>query len=676
MDDEVAFEIRRADEKAKAGRWEEAFPVYQRLLSDRESARIVFPLEAGWFIGIKALCRKRLLAMPEAARKAYRNRFDTLARTLFELADSSNDRRLFEKIADIYLLSSYGDDALGRLGDMAFERGSFEQALRYYERIRGLGPDTNLDPARLLLKSLVCALRLGKGERARAYLAALRKRTPELKVRLKGKSVSIPRLVEGLKSARGRADRTQEGGGFVWGGNNAHNGNPPFDLLLGKQLWRRRIRSRRISSWKAYPEFGRSRIIRRYPRGIARGQGRCPYQPAVASGKLLLCTSNSITTYSLENGKKLWEQSPWPSEYGDQNPNLFHTCTVDGGRVFSTFIHRVRKGKYWRHIPIKEDIPVRKLVAFDLVSGKQLWDLGKPNRDAFASEDDFRFVARASFPLPPVVRGDRLFVGATMIQGFVHCHLACFESSTGKLLWKTWLCSGQIEQTMFGEHAVEPLCTMVAEADGILYYSTSFGIVTAVRAADGEILWQTRYDQIEVEAARGYYTVERQIGWANTPPICWQGLLLVSPLDSDYYYAYDAHTGRMLWKAERRWFQYLVGVSDGTVVASGSRIWARDVRSGKLKWEALSGLTHWKTRSPMRSLGRGIIAGGSVHIPVNTSIFQLDLRSGKILSEIRLKKDASSVGNILLTERYAVLANPLYVTVFERPDTAQKGKTE
>ena len=267
---------------------------------------------------------------------------------------------------------------------------------------------------------------------------------------------------------------------------------------------------------------------------------------------------------------------------------------------------------------------------------------------------------RWSFPSPPTAVEGVVFAPAFSIEGFVNCHVAAFDVHTGEPLWDSWIVSGQVEQTMFGEQATEPLCAPVAVSNGVVYYSTSFGCVAALDANTGRPLWITEYDQIEVRAPRGYYADPRTIGWENNAPIVESGVVVVAPLDSPKYLGLDARTGERLWANGQRAtavegeMRYLlggctVGGQGVVVLGGGGQVRCLAVRGGKLLWTA-------QLRGRVVA-GRGCIArspGGElvVLVPVDRNeMFTIQVETGKQNGNFNV----GTTGNIVLCGDHALV---------------------
>ena len=60
--------------------------------------------------------------------KLYRGRVDPVAQQWYEQGIARRDRKLLQNVVDQAFASSYGDDALMALGEMAFESGDYAAA--------------------------------------------------------------------------------------------------------------------------------------------------------------------------------------------------------------------------------------------------------------------------------------------------------------------------------------------------------------------------------------------------------------------------------------------------------------------------------------------------------------------------------------------------------------------
>jgi outer membrane protein assembly factor BamB len=376
--------------------------------------------------------------------------------------------------------------------------------------------------------------------------------------------------------------------------------------------------------------------------------------PAVAGSRVVVVCDGSVACHDLRTGALLWRQRLWAGREV-ANPLIPGAATIADGRVFASFVHKTSTARsYHGTIPITEAIPTRRLVAFDLATGKRLWDhIDSP--DPFFHE--------ASIALPPVERQGVLYATAVLVQGALKSYVVAVDAATGQPRWRRFLGDGQVELTMFGNQAVEPLHMMPAEADGTVYVCTALGLVAALDAQTGEVRWVRRYPTLPLEAARSYYAVHREIPWRSAPPLIAGGVMVVAPLDAGGVFAFDCASGALRWRTERNDERRLLGIHDRRVAIQGSRIRLFDLGSGKLTAIVPSGA---RGRLTEPELGQGRIAGDEALIPVRGAIHRFDLRRGEALEPYFLGdgEGGEPGGSLVYVRGRVVLANPGRLSIF------------
>ena len=96
----------------------------------------------------------QLARLPAEALAAYRRRVDPLAERWYRDGVANRDEALLRRVVDELFCSSWGDDALLALGELALERGDYAAARRYWEQISPLTRDPNGKPLWLALRGV------------------------------------------------------------------------------------------------------------------------------------------------------------------------------------------------------------------------------------------------------------------------------------------------------------------------------------------------------------------------------------------------------------------------------------------------------------------------------------------------------------------------------------------
>ena len=86
----------------------------------------------------------------------------------------------------------------------------------------------------------------------------------------------------------------------------------------------------------------------------------------------------------------------------------------------------------FQRIKIMTPLPDRRLFAFDLQTGRPLWNHMPP---PLWDGDSGSFTVRMRIAGPPVIAGSRVLAPAVRTRGRIDYHVGCFRLETGELLW-------------------------------------------------------------------------------------------------------------------------------------------------------------------------------------------------------------------------------------------------
>ncbi len=93
------------------------------------------PVADDYYLTLAQACQARMATWPVEALAEYRGRVDATARSLLDVARASRDEAQLQRVLDSYFVSSYGDDTLLALADLALEAGHHDAARGYLLRI-------------------------------------------------------------------------------------------------------------------------------------------------------------------------------------------------------------------------------------------------------------------------------------------------------------------------------------------------------------------------------------------------------------------------------------------------------------------------------------------------------------------------------------------------------------
>jgi hypothetical protein len=156
------------------------------------------------FVDLRQFCQRRLAALPAEARALYRSRVDGQAERWYRQGAATRQRSLLRRVVDQAFCSSWGDDALDLLGDLAFQDGRFDEALATYrqlvpdhpqDQLGLIHPDPSVDRARVAAKKLLCRAALGQDPPGAADLVVTRRRIRAPRVSWPAARVPTSRLL-------------------------------------------------------------------------------------------------------------------------------------------------------------------------------------------------------------------------------------------------------------------------------------------------------------------------------------------------------------------------------------------------------------------------------------------------------------------------------------------------
>ena len=152
----------------RRGAWERALKSLYTIPED-QTGRFVDG-QNGYIIPVAKKRRAVLAELPPEGLATYRLFYDDPAKKLIEQAEGPTELKTLERIFSAYFLTSVGDNAADRLGDLYFEMGRFDRAADCWLAVLREHPDSDLSPALISVKA---ALALYRAHRPRSPRSAM-----------------------------------------------------------------------------------------------------------------------------------------------------------------------------------------------------------------------------------------------------------------------------------------------------------------------------------------------------------------------------------------------------------------------------------------------------------------------------------------------------------------------
>jgi outer membrane protein assembly factor BamB len=599
---EVAGSARRlaaADKLAQRGQWSDAMEEYQRIL--REAGDDLVPLTPYHAVRARWLCHQRLASAPAEQLKHYQARINPQARKWFEQGSAQRNEALLQRVVEEAFCSSYGDRALDLLGDLAFERGRFDDAERFWRMILGPRnprvdkgklallhyPGSSLDQARIHAKLLLAEIFRGEGTASREALAgeleAFRSSYPKAVGRLAGKEGSYASILGEILDKMPEQRYAAETAAWpTFGGDASRNlavsGATPHlrRLCLEPPRWRFDLETHSRRPLDAPVK------VREKPWSRSAWNRLMAFDPVIVGDSVLVADARSVVAYSMTTGlSSVWydarrEQEGFENQLNMKLPapaDLRYTLAFADGRVYA------RMGVQ----ELTADREPDSHRSFLVCLAQELDEKGRRLRWQISPDEVQR---GAVFEGAPIVQEGRVYIAATRVEGGntitgIHCYSARDEGPP-RLLWKRDVCS--THELRGKEHRLRHhLLTM---AGPFLVYCSHSGAIVGLDSDSGRPAWAVRYPSNggTTQSADGVETIGSRRDL--TPCVYAAGRIFAAPADYDHVLCLDPAIGQTLWDRGGLDVVHLLGVTRGKLICTlHNAIRALDIATGADQWQ-------------------------------------------------------------------------------------------
>jgi outer membrane protein assembly factor BamB/Flp pilus assembly protein TadD len=705
--DSAELQLRNAASHVRDRQWSEAITIYQRVIDEfgdkvtrlpRETPGLDPSGDFALYVDGRRYCHRSIAALPPEARALYRDRIDPRAAQWFKEGQSRRNHASLRKVVDLAFCSSYGDDALELLGDLAFQDGRFAEALATYRRLVAdspsdqselVHPDPSVDLARIAAKKLLCRAAAGENPPTAADIDALNQRFPAAAGSLAGRKGAYAQIVRDSLAADhleppGQADSRWP----TFAGSLRRTKVLPNTLDVGQKQWR--VELEKINAQRRSGPYGGNPIVAANP---ASGEKLLAYHPIVLGDQIVVCDGARVLAYNLNdrpagpdandpiNVEPAWKYDPENAANAPQaqraiTPVPRYTLTAVGSRIYARMggSSALMSGRMSRN-GIVDGSP-SSIVALDWnAQGKFLWEAKSTALTLRQKKGDRPNTNRTvNFEGTPVATANSVFVAVTERLELTGNYIACFDAETGDERWVHYLGSGSVDgdHNMPGMMAINGM-GMNAPSGGpgdyfhrlltldgpTIYYLSNMGALVAIEADTGATLWVATYPR--QDSTRFSQGTERDLN----PAVVDGGRVFIAPSDSNCIFAFDATSGKLLWKtepiADDVKLSHVLGVAKGRLIVTGDRALLFDVKTGKL-----AGSWPDSSNKSLEGYGRGLLAGDMIYWPTRNDIQILDQRTG-LRSEPPIKLAEAyhtTGGNLAAGDGYLVVSKQDGIVVF------------
>jgi outer membrane protein assembly factor BamB len=612
-------------------RWERAFQVLEKV--GQAEKRGLIGAKGEIRVSPERFVQRYLSTLPPSGQAAYRLFHDGEAKSLLDAATGPDEEAKLQEVFTRFLLTSSGDQAANRLGDLYFERGEFGKAALCWRAILRDRPDSAIPAVTLWTKVGIAMARQGLSGEAEAALAELERRYAGVQVTLGGRQVDP---IEHIRSLLGTSATTP----------GAHEStSSPVELTLHEPL---------TVAWQfQYTNNSQREQLQQVMRGRFGFVGNMASQtgfPDVAldDGMAYINYVGFVFGIDIHTGKLRWRTGK-PSELTKQQnryyvlrPDQYHLL-LDGDRLWCISIEPDHLGQQQQF-----SLSCRKTEDGSAITLSAAGKLGNYN-----------------FLGLPLMDDDRLYATAYDTQQGNKVYMLAIRKSDGDLIWSTEIGTSKEQiQDYYNQMTVSRPGMLLRQ--GRLIVDTHLGAVLSLRTDTGEIEWGCPYSSPPQQPR--YYYGQSPPRYAASAPFLHDGLVLTKGMRASEILAIDPAIPTIVWKRPVAPDTMIVAADTERLFLGGGEFMAIDWESRRLAWGA---------RVPVGNTeGRPIIGKRSIYQFTPRGIFAIEKSTGDVQGIYRGADLESLGGSLYLRGDKLIAASDRAVTAYELNPPAEPRTTD
>lgn len=677
-----------------------AFRRYEFGLTNAEGR--MFQIQPNLYYDVFRHCRTQILRIPPERYGPTATEKQALAHQLFRQAKQNMDQQALKKISQLLFWTSIGDEAIELLADIHMETGRTNEALPLYFRLLNehrLSPESRI---RVTRKTASALIEKNNVRELKPLLENLDADTPisdgTRVITAAGILDNIKKSVaqqdtDGWNTPMGNVHRT----GFAV---KAPSVDVPkwsyrFDPWMGKKQKESEINYRPIRI--NYPTETRlDKLFRQLNLS-------CPYFPPISRNRVVFVEGHFITALNLETGNVAWRVG-----------HPFGTPKANRTAAYRRFMNaRIRRSGGWAGLKVnrkisnamtvngnilyafRPDVNGYELEIIDILTGKRLG--GTSARDestkdlprimgfgGMAYDKGYLYISlmgtlpkkshlMGTLPKKPQRVGKRKKPKAA--GGLIHMYekLVCLDVSNHRdlrMVWRKNIYSRTRDMSQNprnnGDREKTEALHPPTLGDGAVFYNSDEGTIAALESTTGEIRWISTYNKRP--------TIQRIVRPKesdgipqsfNPTPVYADKTVYCMPGGINNIIALDSKTGGTRWTHPRDGLNYILGLRDGVLYLSGSKVEALDTKTGKTLWTINPG--------DMVPAGKGCMAGNLLLVPVRKfrgkgfedEVLRIDIVTKKLIAPIHMDSSSGEMGNLVVSQGKLLTVNSKQVNVFE-----------
>jgi outer membrane protein assembly factor BamB/tetratricopeptide (TPR) repeat protein len=666
-------------------------------------------------VGVRMEANRLIGTLPPKGLEFYKQAFGQQAAEMLKTAKEKGDDRLLTTVAISYLHTDAGAEATELLGTRRMDRGDFFFAARYFTQLIDRQGADKLSPL-TLFKARLAFRRTKEKDKEKLVAEQLALKAPD-GIRFGERQVSLSELndiVDQYKDPRQVFQGIDDCLCFMSRPNRNNVG--VGSTLFFDSTWRQ----------KSFTPEATTAAVQAINTAIGQLDGRKePILPecypiaasAEVSGKkgkvrtqLLIYRSYfGVHAVEMKSGKLIWEaESEWGLErmYKEntkvqaiqqwlawaQNQvnrpgivlenSVLGSLSTDGQRVYAVedlavppFVQQFYNG--WGGQPqypwgqkVNDAITHNKLQAFDLGSGKLIWEVGGVGGGDKDKPEKGSELHDTYFLGPPLAMGGKVYA---LTERREELRLVCLDAAKGNISWIQTLAS--TKEKMIHDPDRRSQACHLSYGEGVLVCPTNAGAVIGVDLLSHSLLWAYAYR--DKSSGAGQPEQPNRFGkggrfyqpgmpmpvkkWKVSAPVIQDGKVVFTAPDGSSIDCLNLKDGSRLWRSSHiDGDLYMAGVYAGRVVIVGkSRTRALNLHDGTTAWMADTGMPS----------GRGIASNNVYYLPIKADaktkepeVCGINVLTGSMFHTKSRKKEVP--GNLLFYDGAVVSQTPTEIVAY------------
>jgi outer membrane protein assembly factor BamB len=576
--------------------WELAFHALNSIDESKSSASV--PAGDGFLVPLRVRIQQLLLRLPPEGRDAYRLFNDAAAKQLWQrVSDTrgglpSDELDSLQKLVGRYFLTSVGDLAADRLGDLLFEQGDFSNAEGAWRTVVEKYPDPHLPLAKLQCKRCVALSMLGRHELLASVVAQVRDKYSDQTVNIGGRDVNAADFCDSLLSKSAAPASVAVPRSMI----------EPDELSLptaDEPLWQISVAGPDLSG-QTDPQTG-------WP--LSKSSLGGPPYGAVAQNRFYANVFGVVYAADLETGKMLWRTDKFNNlsqqvmralQSGTSSSDAFYVIPFHGKLLVGSVGSKNMRGQLKN---IRDDNQWH-MDCLDATTGKTVWSFRRGGMTLIS---------------PPYVTEDRIY--AVGIAQNNSMQLLCIRQADAVTDWFISLGTPQNSRNWRG--SVSFGGPSLQEIGNEMYVATNSGALFSVNLANHQIDWVLQH-----QTKPG--NQNENMWWGQPlPPVIptsamlnTDGLFYLKDGSSQTLYVIDLVAPAIKWKRLVSADDALVAIDGQIAYLLGHELSALDLNSRKLLWS---------TKLPGDTIpSRPLFCPKHIFVPTERGIFDVDPATGDV----------------------------------------------